>query len=46
VIVKAFVWGHAASPSRGQVDPKIAEIMAALHAMIFRKEAGFMEFIF
>jgi hypothetical protein len=39
--VKAF-----AITKQEQVDPKMAETMAAMQAMIFSEEAGFMEVIF
>jgi hypothetical protein len=43
---EGFCLGACSISKQEQVDPKMAETMAALQAIIFSKEAGFMEVIF
>jgi hypothetical protein len=43
---EGFCLGACSISKQEQVDPKMAETMAALQAIIFSKEAGVMEVIF
>jgi hypothetical protein len=46
VIVKVFFWEQNVFTLKLLVDPKVAEVMATLHAIIFSIEVGFFYVVF